>query len=148
MSLQESIRKILREEINYTNDSVTIGDVYKESDIYSYIQKLHYKRDYDFWDGDLGERIEKFPYYVVQEIPIENIELDEYQTDEDDIEEYIEMFNKKGSYPLIVLGEKLYGNYNIIDGTHRANALKELGFNKIICFVGKKHNPLQRKHKT
>ena len=138
MNLQESIRRILREESNYTNTNVNIGDIYEESDIYQYIQKLHYKRDYDFWEGNLGERIEKFPYYDVKEIPIKDIEMDEYQLDEDDIEEYIEMFKKRGSYPPIVLGKKSYGYYNIIDGTHRANALRELGFDKIICFVGKK----------
>jgi len=138
MNLQEQIRKVLREETNYTNKSVNIGDVYEESDIYQYIQKLHYKRDYDFWEGDLGQRIEKFPYYVVQEVPIENIEMDEYQLDEDDMEEYIKMFKEKGSYPPIVLGGKYYRHYDIIDGTHRANALRELGFVKIICFVGKK----------
>ena len=137
-NLQESIRRILREELNNTNLSVNIGDVYEESEIYTYIQKLHYKRDYDFWEGDLGERIEKFPYYIVKEVPIEDIEMDEYQLDEDDMEEYIEMFKERGSYPPIVLGKKSYGYYNIIDGTHRANALRELGFDKIICFVGKK----------
>jgi hypothetical protein len=142
-NLQESIRRILREESNYTNTNVNIGDIYEESDIYQYIQKLHYKRDYDFWEGDLGERIEKFPYYVVKEIPVKDIEMDEYQLDDDDMEEYIEMFKERGSYPPIVLGKKSYGYYNIIDGTHRANALRELGFDKIICFVGKKKSNLR-----
>ncbi len=143
MNLQESIRRILREESNYINTNVNIGDIYEESDIYQYIQKLHYKRDYDFWEGDLGERIEKFPYYVVKEIPVKDIEMDEYQLDDDDMEEYIEMFEERGSYPPIVLGKKSYGYYNIIDGTHRANALRELGFDKIICFVGKKKSNSQ-----
>lgn len=143
--LKQHIRKTLLEFINetkdnvvFTNTNVNIGDVYEESDIYQYIQKLHYKRDYDFWEGDLGERIEKYPYYVVKEISIKDIEMDEYQLDEDDMEEYIEMFKERGSYPPIVLGKKSYGYHNIIDGTHRANALREIGLESIICFVGLK----------
>jgi len=44
-----------RKEIGelYTNKNVNIGDVYEESDIYKYVQELHYKRDYDF----LGRRL-------------------------------------------------------------------------------------------
>ena len=143
--LKQHIKNILLEFINetkdngiFTNTNVNIGDVYEESDIYQYIQKLHYKRDYDFWEGDLGERIEKYSYYVVKEIPIEDIEMDEYQLDEDDVEEYIEMCKEKGFYPPIVLGKKSYGYYNIIDGTHRANALRKIGLESIICFVGLK----------
>ncbi len=139
MNLQEHIRKILKESISktiYTNKNVNVGDVYEESDIYEYIQKLHYKRKEDFWDGDLGERIEKFSHYVVKEISVEDINLEEYHLDTDDMEEYIEKYNELNSYPPIVLGKKEYGLYNVIDGTHRGNALKELGFNKIVCFVG------------
>lgn len=142
IDLQENIRRILREEISnqtiYTNNNVTIGDIYDESDIYTYIQKLHHKRSEDFWEGDLGDRIEKYPYYIVKEIPISDIELDEFYVDEDDVEEYVDMFIKRQSYPPIVIGKKHMGYHSIIDGTHRANALKELGFNSIICFVGTK----------
>ncbi len=122
----------------FKNDGVAIGDVYEESDIYEYVRKLHYKRSEDFWEGDLGERIERFPYYKVMEIPIGDIEMDEYQLDEDDMEEYVDMYRERGTYPPIVLGKKQYGYYNIIDGTHRANALKEIGLESIVCFVGKK----------
>jgi hypothetical protein len=90
----------------FTNTNVTVGDIYEESEIYSYIQKLHYKRKEDFWVGDLGDRIEKYSYYVVREIPINEIEMDVYQMDEDDLEEYIELFKKLQSYPPIVLSKK------------------------------------------
>lgn len=140
--IKTTIQEFLNENKNngeiYTNKNVNVGDVYEESDIYQYIQKLHYKRDYDFWEGDLGDRIEKYPYYIVKEVSIQDIGMDEYQLDEDDMVEYIEMFNEKGSYPPIVLGKKSHGYYNIIDGTHRANALREIGLKSIICFVGMK----------
>jgi len=117
----------------FTNTNVMVGDVYEESEIYTYVQKLHYKRKEDFWEGDLGDRIEEYPYYVVREIPIDEIDMDVYQIDEDDLEEYIELFKELQSYPPIVLTKE----YDIIDGTHRANALRELGLTSIICFVGK-----------
>jgi hypothetical protein len=145
MNLHENIHRIKQmmgviKENNspiFTNTNVTVGDIYEESEIYSYIQKLHYKRKEDFWVGDLGDRIEKYSYYVVREIPINEIEMDVYQMDEDDLEEYIELFKELQSYPPIVLTKKDYGYYNIIDGTHRANALRELGLTSIVCFVGK-----------
>ena len=143
MNLQEQISRIqsmmgVISEGIYSNNDVNIGDIYEESDIYTYVQKLHHKRKEDFWEGDLGERIEKYPFYVVKEIPIEQIEMDEFQVDDDDVEEYIELFKKLNSYPPIVLTKKQSGYYYIIDGTHRANALRELGLKSIICFVGKK----------
>ena len=144
MNLQENIHRIkqmmgiINEDTStiFTNTNVTVGDVYDESEIYTYIQKLHYKRKEDFWEGDLGERIEQHPYYVVKEIPIDEIEMDVYQVDEDDLEEYVELFKELQLYPPIVLDKKEYGYYDIIDGTHRANALRELGIKSIICFVG------------
>ena len=39
MNLQEPIRRVLKEETNYTNLSVNIGDVHEESKIYTYKQK-------------------------------------------------------------------------------------------------------------
>lgn len=121
---------------DYTNKNVTIGDVYSENDIYPYIQKLHRNED-DFYDGDIGDRIEEFPKYKVAEIPIDKINMDEYELDDDYVEEYVEKYEELGTYPPIVLGEYEYNwGYNIIDGTHRANALKDAGLKSIICFVG------------
>jgi hypothetical protein len=145
MNLQEQTNRIKQmmgvlnesESHLFTNTNVVIGDVYEESEIYSYIQTLHRKRKEDFWEGDLVQRIEKYPYYVVKEIPIDDIDMDIYQVDEDDMEEYIELFKELQSYPPIVVTKKDYGYHNIIDGTHRANALRELGLTSIVCFVGK-----------
>ena len=142
MNLQEQISRIqsmmgVISEGMYSNNDINIGDTYEESDIYTYVQKLHHKREEDFWEGNLGERIEKYPFYIVKEIPIEQIEMDEFEIDEDDVEEYVELFKKLNSYPPIVLTKKQYGYYYIIDGAHRANALRELGLKYIISFVGK-----------
>ena len=121
---------------NFTDKNINVGDIYSESDIYSYIQKLH-RNDDDFYDGDIGERIERFPKYIVKEVMIDKICMDEYELDNDYVDEYIEKYKEIGTYPPIVLG--YYDNnwgYDIIDGTHRANALKILGLKTIISFVG------------
>jgi len=131
-----------KNNVLYTNKNVNIGDLYDESDIYIYCQKLH-KNEEDFLGeendgGDLGERIEKFIKYEVAEISIDKIETDEYYLDDDIVDEYIDKYNEIKTYPPIVLGYYGYGygKYDIIDGNHRANALKKLGFETIICFVG------------
>jgi hypothetical protein len=121
---------------NYTNTNIKIGDVYSESDVYPYIQKLHRNED-DFYDGDIGERIERFPQYQVAEIFVDKINMDEYELDDDYFNDYVEKYKQIGTYPPIVLG--YYDNrwgYDIIDGTHRANALKNAGLKSIVCFVG------------
>lgn len=122
----------------YTNKNINIGDIYDESDIYNYVSRLH--NEDDFIDGDLGDRIEKYPNYKVMEISLDKINTDEYMLDDDLVDDYLELYKKTDIYPPIVLGKLEYGKYNIIDGTQRSNALIKNGNEKIIAFVGlKKH---------
>lgn len=112
-----------------------IGDVLPESDIYQYVQGMHHT-DEDFWDGDLGDRIENYSQYKLREISISKIDIDEFYIDEDDIEGYQERYESSKDYPPIVL-EKIYmGRYTIIDGTHRVNALNNLGITTVKAWVG------------
>lgn len=120
----------------YTNLSIEIGDIYSENDVYSYAQRIH-RNEEDFYDGDLGERIESFPRYQVAEISIDKISIDEYELDDDYVDDYIEKYKEMDTYPPIILG--YYDNkwgYNIIDGNHRVNALHKMGIKSVICFVG------------
>jgi len=115
----------------YTNKNVNVGDYFEEHLIYSYSQRMHHTYD-DFIDGDLGARIEEYDKYVVKNIKISEIEIDEFQIDETFIDQYIEAFKKRGTYPPIILDSE----YRIIDGTHRVNALNDLGVEYVIAFVG------------
>ena len=115
----------------YTNKNVNIGDIFEEHLIYTYSQKIHHTYD-DFIDGDLGDRIEESKQYIVKSVDISEIEIYEFQIDESLIEEYIEEYQKNGTYPPIILD----GDYRIIDGTHRVNALNDLGIKNVIAFVG------------
>jgi len=121
---------------NYLNTDNQIGKIYSESDVYDYIYDIHRNKE-DFDEGDLSDRIGQFIHYKIMEIPTSKINMDEWELDEDYMNDYIEKYKEMGSYPLIVLGDydDRWG-YTIIDGNHRANALRKLGFKTIVCFVG------------
>jgi predicted methyltransferase len=133
MELRKFIATTIREYLNeqYSSNNIKVGEVYDESDVYGYTQRIHHTDD-DFIDGDLGERIEEYEKYIVEEVNISDIEIDEFQIDDSLVDEYKERFNKYKTYPPIVLNSE----YGIIDGTHRVNALYELGFKRVIAFVG------------
>jgi hypothetical protein len=132
--MKELIKKILRGNNNLNSNQ--LGDIVDESEVYKYVQKIHNNYD-DFIDGDIGERIERFPKYRLSLVDIDKINTDEYYLDEDMVDEYVEKYKKTETYPPIVLGyyDSRWG-YGIIDGNHRANALKTIGLKKIKCFVG------------
>lgn len=143
--MKELIKRVLRESTNLQSAynivmTSSIGDIISESDVYQYVQKIHNNYD-DFIEGNLGERIERFSKYKVALIDIDNIVTDEYYLDDDMMNDYIEEYKNNKIYPPIVLG--YYDNrwgYDIIDGNHRANALKSIGIKKIKCLVGLNEN--------
>ena len=121
--------------LNMCWHNAKVGDTLPESDIYQYVEQLH--RNYeDFIDGDIGERIEKNSKYTLQYIDIKDIGIDEYDLDDDYVNEYIKKYEESNNYPPIVLDERYYNMYNIIDGTHRANAINDIGHKTIKAWVG------------
>lgn len=124
-----NVNNILQE--NYTNKNISVGDIFDEADIYSYSQRIHHTYE-DFIDGDLGDRIEQYEQYRVEIVDIDDIDLNEFSVDEDMVDEYKEKIQKSETYPPIVLNR----DFSIIDGTHRANALNDLGIKTIVAFVG------------
>lgn len=117
----------------YSTDNIKIGEVYDEADVYSYTQRIHHTYS-DFIDGDIGHRIEKYKKYVIKEVNISDIEIDEFYIDGDLVDEYKEEIKRLNTYPPIILNR----DYSIIDGTHRVNALNELGYKTVVAFVGMK----------
>ncbi len=105
-----------------------IGDLLPEEEIYHYVVYLH--RDYDdFVDGDLAERIQKYQRYELRNLDIQDVEAPWAVGDPT---EFMEMFEKTGTYPPIIVDH----TYEIIDGQHRYEALKELGASHILAWVG------------
>lgn len=126
--------------------TLKIGDVIQEDEVYQYVQQIHWDYEGAFVDGDLGERIEYYPTYKLQEVSLSSINIEEFDVDHEMVEQYAERIKNTNYYPPIVLGD----DYTIIDGTHRANALALLGKKTVLALVGQDINedndPL-REHK-
>lgn len=96
------------------------------------VRKLHYYED-DFVEGDLLDRIYKYNFYTLKEIPISKIRLDEWEVEENRVKENIEEYKNNPNYPPIIYDLE---NNKIIDGIHRANALARLKIPMIKAYVG------------
>ena len=118
----------------FNSKTVIPGEIYDESDVYSYVQRIHSNEE-DFDTGDLGQRIEHYKRYKIEIIDISKLNLDRFQIYPDVVNKYIKQYKKYGVYLPIVTTD----DYEIIDGNHRATALNELGINKILGFVGMKN---------
>jgi len=116
-------------------NNAKIGDILDNEDIYLFVEYLVIQADKFedcFVDGDLGDRLEEYEKYKLKEIPIDKLNLNEWDLDDDYVEEYKNKYLENKDYPPIVVDR----DYGIIDGLHRANALKKSGLEKIMAFVG------------
>jgi hypothetical protein len=117
------------------------GDVLDNEDVYLLVEYLtsqagKYEESFDEEEGgDLGERLERYRKYRLEEVPVDRIDLTEWSVDKDVVREYRDLYTETHSYPPIVLDHR----YGIIDGIHRANGLKLAGLDKILAFVGIKN---------
>jgi glutaredoxin len=116
-------------------DLEEIGYKLQPFEVVEYITTFHDMDVYD--DSDFWERCEKYDEFVLEFVDIDELNLDEWQLDNDKVEDYIELYKSTKKYPIIVIGEQENGGYTIIDGLHRANTLNELGLKKIKAYVGK-----------
>jgi hypothetical protein len=125
----KTFTQIITEELALDNSMSS--KIIPNEKVYQLVQKIHRNYD-DFIDGDLGDRLDKYDYYELKYIDIDNINLEEWEVQDylvDDIED--EMKNNN-DYPPIVVSHKM----SIIDGIHRANALNNLGYKTIKAYVG------------
>lgn len=99
--------------------------------IYQMVQEIHRNYD-DFIEGDLGDRLDKYSYYQLQSIALKDLDLDEWQVHESLVADIKKQIQGASQYPPIVVGADM----SIIDGIHRANALRELGYSKVQAYVG------------
>jgi hypothetical protein len=127
--------------------NANIGDIFDNEVIYLYVEFLvthgSQMQDYEdsFGEGDLGERLDKFPRYKFMEIPLDEIDLREFLLDDEVADEYAEKYKKTGYYPPLVLEPKdsIENTYRIIDGNQRGNGLKRAGEKIVLAFVGMKN---------
>lgn len=90
----------------------------------------NHKRLEDFEDGDIVDRILAYSHYELREIPISDLDLNEFSIDEDTVDRYVK--NGDDVAP-IVFGSD---DGSIIDGNHRANAASVRGKSTILGYVG------------
>jgi len=105
------------------------------NEVFELCERLHMRSE-DFEDGDLSDRIYQYSTYIKEYVPLDLIDTDEWAWDQDYVDEYKN--RDVSTMPPIVLEAPYHDRYTIIDGTHRANAMKQLGENKILALVGNK----------
>jgi len=99
-------------------------------DVLEMVRRYHHTPE-DLDSGDLYNRIKKYDFYRSEEVPSDKIDAEIWNSDPDMVEEIEELIKSKPNYPPIVLDE----DFVIIDGTHRAKALKNLGHSFIKAYV-------------
>lgn len=100
---------------------------YSNDEVANLVKSLHKNKE-DFNDGDLLERIYKYPYYKLETIPLNFIEADEWHTEEERILDYAQ---RGSEFPPIVLTP----NCAIIDGSHRVKAAKIKNQKTILAYI-------------
>lgn len=135
-NIYENLSEKYKKNILKIYDAKT-GDVVSNDVIYTFVEYICDKAGkYDecFIDGNLGKRLDKYDNYILKKINIDKLNLDEYNVDDYYVEEYKNLYLNAKIYPPIILDN----NYIILDGLHRANALKRAGEKEILAFVGLK----------
>ena len=87
----------------------------------------------DLIDGDVLQRVHKFDFYRLVDYPIWELNLGEFDLEEDRVEEYAKGMASATFPPIVV--DTSWGAPSIIDGIHRANAAKALGMKTIKAYV-------------
>lgn len=107
-----------------------LGDIVSDSDLIAFVREAHHQAQ-DIDEGDLIERIERFDRYELVELPMSALDLREWYSDEDLVDEYAD--DCAHSEPPPIIFQPVYET--IVDGTHRANALARLGRTTIRAWV-------------
>lgn len=89
----------------------------------------------DFEEGDLIDRIHNYSYWKLVDYDISKLQLDEWYVEEEYVEDYVEETKNNPNYPPVIIDDKSSNIPTIVDGTHRLNALNELGHTTVKAYV-------------
>jgi len=122
----------LLEAMNSLKEEGIVGSVGPDT-IFNQVKDIH--REFrDIEEGDLPDRIYWFDEYKTTQLPLSQINLDEFIVDEDLVEDYIDYIkDSPKTMPPIVYDPIAK---SVIDGMHRANAYARLGYETIPAYVG------------
>lgn len=87
----------------------------------------------DFEEGDLVDRVQKVDSYELTTVCPQLIEP-EWAISEDKLERYTKLDPK--TCPPVVIIKHSEDDYEIVDGTHRIEAFRQLGITSIPCYLG------------
>lgn len=120
------------------NESVAYPAEASCSEIYDMVYELH--GPYDFEEGDITKRIERFDRYILQTLELSEINYQQWTVSDSLIDEYSAKL-ADGEAPPIVYDAI---SRSIIDGTHRAQAAVRAGRTTILAYVGTRKNRKNR----
>ena len=112
------------------------GRIFPSWKVAAEVESHHHTHD-DLIDGDVLQRIQAYDYYILTNIPLSDLSLDEWEVDEGLVDEYVSKLQNGEEYPPIVIDSISYGVPTIIDGIHRANALSITGNDTVKAYVTK-----------
>ena len=101
-------------------------------EIFQIINKQHRTRQ-DFIEGDITNRVYSCPEYELKRVPLDKIDADEWEIDENLVIDYAK--KDFGKMPPVVLHFQ-EGLYSIVDGSHRINTAIALRKEFINAYVG------------
>jgi len=114
--------------VKYNEDT----NIISADEMVNITMSLH-TREEDFESGDLIDRIKEYPYYELQKVPLSSLDTEEFLTDEELVDKYVEETKINPDYPPIVFDPI---NSSIIDGMHRVQALEKLGHDTVRAYIG------------
>ena len=82
---------------------------------------------------ELKNKIEEYNLYKLGELPISKIKIDSSTINKDKVDEYIENIKINPDYSPVIYDSI---NNKIIDGAHRIEALKQMGYETIRAYIG------------
>ena len=81
-------------------------NIVSASELYEWLQKNH-SREEDLYEGDLAARLYRYPIYELKDIPASEIDTDEWETWEEKVEEFKELYKKIRVTLLLYLTEEV-----------------------------------------
>jgi CO dehydrogenase/acetyl-CoA synthase beta subunit len=110
------------------------GQTLSPEEVYDYIASRH---DVSKFRGTLMPFLKQFDHFILKDISLYDIDLEQYELDTVKAKEYGAQYLKSESYPpIVVTPQSGKYTYEMIDGTHRANALKSVGLKTVKAYVG------------
>lgn len=111
---------------------LALGSLIDAGDLQRVVIKLH-RCPQDLDEGDLLHRVAKFDRYVLQELPLANIDLTEWQVDDALVDEYARRLATEPDHSPVIYDTVAP---SMIDGIHRANARHRRGHQTVRAWVG------------